>query len=326
MTNRHLPTTAIAAIACVLTAACADTSPTIPSSQLASPAASADRQQPTFAIDTFSVPGALGTSPQGINAAGDIVGIYVDASKHTRGFLLHEGTFTTIDYRDPATGLVADNTDARGIGPAGDIVGAHWNDDEEPVVAAHGYHRTPDGAFTPVHFPGHLYEFPQRILPDGTILGCRHDHDLMASMRGIMIRGEQATEAANIFASMSNGATPDGHIVVGLYTNMMMPAHSEAFLIQDGDTTAFMVPGSSQTSAWDINPRGDIVGVFRDGSGFHGFVRTGTGRTLLDPAYTQIDVPGATASRAFGVNERGDVVGAYVAGGKTHGFHATRLR
>ena len=69
-----------------------------------------------------------------------------------------------------------------------------------------------------------------------------------------------------------------------------------------------------------MNPRGDIVGVFRDAAlVFHGFVRT-------DAGFTPIDFPGATATRAFGINARGDVVGTYVAGGVTHGFRAVRVQ
>src|SRR5690349_9233920 len=194
----------IAALLGLAAAGCSDVSPTAPGSAVRDARAplNLDRASPTFSYTTIDVPGALATSPQGINAAGDIVGIYADAARHTHGFLWHDGTFTTIDYQDPETHAVADNTDARGIGPSGDIVGSHWNNGEE-AVAAHGYRRSPDGAFAPVHFPGHLYEFPQRILADGTILGCRHDHDLMTSMRGIMMRGDVATETTNLFASMS---------------------------------------------------------------------------------------------------------------------------
>lgn len=330
-THPHHLIACAAALAGLLAVACSDETVTVPTSRAAPPAASTDRQQPTYVIDTVDVSGALATSPQGINAAGDIVGIYIDATKHSHGFLLHDGTFTPIDYTDSETGAVANNSDARGIGPGGDIVGAFWNDGEEPV-AAHGYHRSPDGTFARVHFPGHLYEFPQRILADGTILGCRHDHDLMASMRGIMIGRADTSDMANLYASMTNGATPDGNLVVGFYLNMMVtPSRTEAFVIAGSDTTSYLVPGSTFTTAWDIDARGDIVGVYRDAANVvHGYVRTGTGRTLADAEYTTVDVPGASATRVFGINARGDVVGAFVSGtGKsavTHGFHATRVR
>src|SRR5262249_4002722 len=150
----------------------------------------------------------------------------------------------------------------------------------------------------------HLYEFPQRILPDGTILGCRHDHDLMASMRGIVITASGSSDI-DAFASMNNGATPDGRRVVGFYLNMAA-SRNEAYVIEDGVFAPFLYPGSRSTSAWDTNPRGDIVGVYANSTGAHGWIRA-------SGEFTSIDVPGATATRVFGVNARGDVVGTYVA-------------
>jgi probable HAF family extracellular repeat protein len=319
-------------VALLLAAGCSDLSPSAPTSRLTPQSVSADRTNPTYDIETLDVPNALGTSAQGINAAGDIVGFFADATGRLHGFLYREGNFTTIDYQDPVTHVTADNTDARGINPNGDIVGTHWNNGEE-AVAAHGYHRTPDGQFMPVHFPGHLNEILQRILPDGTILGCRHDHNTMDSMRGISISGSETTEATNMFASMTNGATPDGQTLVGFYLNMMRtPSRTEAYVFHGADTTTFVIPGSNLTTAWDVNSRGDIVGVFRNGTGVHGYVLTGTRKTIEDADYTAIDVavPGTSATRVFGINERGDLVGAYVVGtgtkAVTHGFRATRVR
>ena len=57
------------------------------------------------------------TAAEGINAAGNIVGAYIDAVGALHGFLLSRGDFTTIDF----PGAVA--TSANGIGPSGDIVG-----------------------------------------------------------------------------------------------------------------------------------------------------------------------------------------------------------
>lgn len=296
-------------VTAALLAACSD-SPTTPaaSSPRAAGGASFDRNTPAFDFTPIDIAGALATSPQGINAGGDISGIYVDASRRTHGFIIHEGTVTTVDYPG------ADYTDVRGIGPDGSVVGTFANNGEE-AVAFHGFKRTPDGSFERVHFPGHLYEIPQRILPDGTILGCRHDHDLMGSMDGMELANAGATEI-NQFASMNNGGSPDGHLIVGLFTDMQS-GRAEAYTIEDGVFTPFMVPGSLSTSSWDVNPRGDIVGVFRNASGFHGYVRTAAG-------FTTLDAPGASATRAFGINARGDVVGTYVVNGVTHGFLVSR--
>ena len=63
-----------------------------------------------------------GTQPVGINAAGDIVGIYVTATG-VDGFLLSGGTYTTI--ADPLATQHA--TQALGINDAGQIVGFYAN-------------------------------------------------------------------------------------------------------------------------------------------------------------------------------------------------------
>jgi hypothetical protein len=305
----------VASVGAWLAAACADGAPTSPSSDIPLSARQLSNAPApaTFTFTAIDVPGALATSPQGINAAGAISGSYVDASGHVRSFILRDGGFTTVDYPD------ADNTSVHGIGPSGDVVGNWWNDGEE-ATAAHGFRRSVSGQFSTVHFPGHLYEIPQRILADGTILGCRHDHDFMGSMRGIRLAREGASEIDQVFASMHNGATPDGQLIVGLYTNMQA-GRQEGYIINRGVFTPFVIPGSNLTSAWDVNAQGEIVGIYRDASGFHGYVMTAAGVTSLN-------YPGAVATRAFGINASGDVVGTYqaVAGGPARGFLAVRER
>ena len=282
-------------------------------SRSAGPALLERHSESTFDFTTIDVPGAMFTSATGINPRGDIVGSYVDnvnGTQRSHGYVLRDGAFTTIDFPGAA------GTEARGIGPSGEIVG-DYSLPGEPAVNIHGYLLTKPGEFVPVNYPGHTNTIPQRILPDGTILGCRHDNDTMGSMKGIVISRDGSREIEQ-FASMNNGATPDRRRIVGLYTNMM-EGRQEGYLIEDGVFTPLLVPGSLSTAAWDMNTGGEIVGVYRNATGFHGFV-------LGEDGYASIDVPGATATRAFGINSRGDVVGTYVAGGKTHGFLASRMR
>jgi probable HAF family extracellular repeat protein len=271
----------------------------------------ADRD--AISVTTIDVPGALVTIPQDIGADGAVVGSFRNA-QGTHGFLLRHGTYITLDYPGAAV------TEARGIASDGTIVGS-YRLPGEPAVSFHGFRRTPEGEFVMVDYPGHTSTIPQRILDDGTILGCRHDADQMETMRGVVMSpsGNSETEA---FASMHNGATPSGRRIVGLYTNMMVGAgRTEGYVIDDGEFTPFVVPGSTFTTAWDVNPRGDVVGVFRDAAGvFHGYVRTRDG-------FISIDAPDATATRAFGINASGDVVGTYLdARGATHGFLAQPAR
>jgi hypothetical protein len=115
--------------------------------------------------------------------------------------------------------------------------------------------------------------------------------------------------------SMHNGATPDGRLIVGLFTDM--DGRGKGYLVDRGRFASFEVPGASATAGWDINQAGVAVGVYRDSAGrFHGFQFDGSG-------FLTVDYPGATATRVFGINAGGDMVGAYVdANGRTHGFLA----
>jgi uncharacterized membrane protein len=275
------------------------------------------RAERAFVYGLVMVPGAVFTNAQGINPGGTIVGFYRDGVNRTHGFVWEQGVVTTVDYRD-AAGNAAVYTDARGISPGGEIVGT-YRMSGEPAVNFHGYLLKKDGTFVNLDFPGHTNTIAQRILPDGTVLGCRHGNDTMATMRGIRIRSGESDEIDE-FASMNNGATPDSSLIVGLFTNMMS-GRGEGYVIEDGLLMSFVVPGSSQTAAWDVNPRGEIVGVYTDAAGVvHGFLRD-------DNEYVTLDVPGARATRAFGINPGGDVVGAFVdSANVTRAFVATRTR
>ena len=263
----------------------------------------------SFDFSTVAVPGAKRTVASGISDGGQIVGLY-DDSAGTHGFLLRDGTFETVDFPGAAF------TVALGVGAHGEVVGA-YRMPGEPAVNYHGFLRTGDGRFERVGSPPHTNTIAQRILPDGTILGCRHDDDFGASMRGAVLSARNHSET-QAFGSMHNGATPDLRRVVGLYN--YAPADSSAgYVIDDGTFRPLVVPGSSATSAWDVNPAGEVVGTYRDSAGVHKFVLTADG-------FVPLDAPKATTTRALGVNASGAVVGSFTAGGRTYGFVATPAR
>jgi uncharacterized membrane protein len=256
-------------------------------------------------------PGSVATTAFGINARGEVVGSYTDSSSRTHGFVRIGEVFRSIDF--PGALI----TQARGISPAGEIVGS-YRLPGEPTVNAHGYLLTRGGEFRRVDFPGHTSTIPQRIGPDGTILGCYHDTDTMDTMHGIVVQGDEFAGFATP-ASMHNGATPGGKIIVGLYTDTT--GRGRAYLLKsDGEFIAFDVPGSTFTAGWDISPSRRAVGVYQDAAGrFHGFV--------VDRHwnFATLDYPGATLTRAFGINPRGDVVGNYAdSANRIHGFLASR--
>lgn len=289
-----------------------------------------ERIQPLYELSRLDVPGSASTIAAGINDAGHIVGWYRDtAGDRVRGFLLRDGVFTPVDYPDAIL------TQLHGIGPEGDVVGTYRKAGD--AGGLHGFLRTRTGAFSDVNVAGHPNSIAQRILPDGTILGCYHGGDWTNSMRGVSFT-PRGPSVLDLPGSMSNGATPDGRRVVGLVMDgtrevvttgkSVGPAAANwrrfpgrAFVVDDGVLSVFEVPGSLRTEAWDVNPSGTIVGMFQDSSSAaHGFVREGE-------AFTTIDFPGTASTMVFGINAAGDLVGhATDSTGWTHAFVAKRRK
>ncbi len=88
-----------------------------------------------------------------------------------------------------------------------------------------------------------------------------------------------------------------------------------------GTFTAIDYPGGNLTVAQGINPRGDIVGYYRNPDGaYHAF--------LLDHGvYARIDYPNAAYTDAWAINAAGDIVGSYTdVDGATHGYLLRRGR
>jgi len=275
---------------------------------------------------SIDYPNAIRTRTSGISPGGVIVGDYRDSSGTLHGFLLVGGRHITVDVPGALIGLTGVlPTSLKGINPAGDIVGFYLippGSSADCTVAAtppcqKGFllHR---GMFSTVVPEGHDGSIPQRITPTGNIYGCYHDLDYMGSMFGFTRTASGTFISLDVPASMSNGATPDGSTIVGLYSDLSMkPSHDHGFVVQNGNFQPFDVPDSTLTWAWDITPSGSIVGEFRDSAGvFHGFLRTAAG-------YTSIDFPAAIGTHAIGINPGGAIVGTYTdTNNVTHGFLA----
>jgi uncharacterized membrane protein len=117
-------------------------------------------QDASYTFTTFDVPGSPKTEAHGINAHGQIVGLFMDATTN-HGFLKDGATFTTIDPPDATT------TFAFGINAAGQIVG--WFGDSI-VGGTHGFLK--DGAtFTTIDPPGATYTEVYGINAAGQIVG-----------------------------------------------------------------------------------------------------------------------------------------------------------
>lgn len=281
----------------------------------------AQQGEPTYTFSELLYPGATETVAVGINEAGTVVGWYRHA-KGTTGFVYANGTFRPVDY--PSAVL----TQLTGIASNGDIVGAYRKADETEElngqrIAFHGFLLTNTDEFLDVGHPQYPYGMNQRILPDGTIVGCYHERDWVKTMRGITIPRHAITSSGvradaiavvNRPGSMNNGGTTDGKIV-----GSIMDDTGQAYVIDRGELTTFAAPGAVRTEAWDINPSGVVAGVFVDSASVnHGFVSE-------NGKFTTIDFPGASGTVTFGINSRADVVGSFrAAGGQRRGYIARR--
>lgn len=107
------------------------------------PAGAVRAAEQPYVFTTVDFPGAVYTQANGINAGGDIVGLYVDINSKWHGFLFSGGVFSTIDFPDNIQGAIR-STQATGIGPSGDIVG-QYQLYSESVKVTHGYLLTKKG-------------------------------------------------------------------------------------------------------------------------------------------------------------------------------------
>ena len=311
----------------------------------------------SFKFVSIDVPNATFTVATGISPGGAIVGIYGDASFNEHGFLLKDGHFTTVDVPSSLVGVSGTlQTEVNGINAKGDIVGDYfappgapgapactaWNADGSPKPECIRGFLFRHGEFSDVLVPGHPGSIPNSITSNGSIYGCLHDFDLMASMFGfarlpagdgggqegdsaefryislLAGGGELIDPAEQVPDSMNNGATPNGKTIVGLYTDMNT-MHTHGYIVRNGKFYTYDVPGSLATTVWGINPDRDFVGVYRSAdNNRHGFLQRWDASAPIS-----IDYPGALRTAAYGINPAGAIVGDYIdANGNDHGFLA----
>jgi len=271
----------------------------------------AARREVTTKID---VPGAVVTIASGMNGEGVIVGWFCRQlpcnATRQRGFLLSEGEFTYIDVPNSAD-RPAIGTQPRYISPQGVVIGAYFTLEDGASVAMPRYRGFAwyEGAFTYFDAPDWIYDnpasphsiIPRAINSKGQIVGCIHDRDTMDSMHGFLLSNGVFTKYA-LGNTMHNGITKFGGIVGADFTTAT-GYHIDKF----GNVEPVVMPGADETYAWDINSRGEIVGIaWTNGDTVqHAFLRSKRGD------YRLVDPDGALAAQAFGISSSGSVVGDY---------------
>ena len=106
---------------------------------------------------------------------------------------------------------------------------------------------------------------------------------------------------------------PAGNLA-GRYTDLGGIGHG--FVVINGVSTSFDIPGATFTAAFGISPGNDLVGTYCDTSICHAYLLRGG----ISGALTTIDVQGALGTDAFGINSLGQIVGDYCDETTCHGY------
>ena len=138
--------------------------------------------------------------------------------------------------------------------------------------------------------------------------------------RGFLMRGRDVTriDVPGALVTLPLGIN-DRNQVVGSWvgrdatvnpaTGELNPGHG--FVWDRGQVRTFDVPGATNTAAYEINNRGQIVGNYTDGNGVqHGYVlRNGKVASIDHPRASK--TPNLTGTRVVGIDDRGRIVGGY---------------
>jgi len=285
--------------------------------------ASASAEELTL-IDVPEASGQLGTVATGINPSGDIVGAYVTDDYNFHGFLLRNGTFTTLD----APGVVFPGPPTTGgtfptaINPQGDIVG-YYNDSSGGV---RGFLLS-GGTYTTIDVPGsNGTTSPAGINARGDIVGSYFDSS-SGQGRGFVLRDGMMTTIAvpGALSTGAGGINSRGDIVGSYFEGPLFASHG-FLLTREGTLTSIDVPGGTpgSTQAAGINSGGDLVGTYQDSDGFLStwLRRGGTFTAPITELFeTQLcECQGIP----MGINSRGDLVGLYYDAVAVHGFLLSR--
>jgi hypothetical protein len=263
-------------------------------------------------ITTFDYPGTGNqTLPQKINERGDVVGVFIDSSGVTRGFVrFSDGSFSApIVEPNDTVGF----TEGRGITNSrtvcGDYVGSDGN--------GHGFFLS-GGTFTEYNAPGAVSTDVLGINDAGDFTGDFTDSNgiLHAYINAGGTITSYSVPAA--IATLAYEINNNKKLTVGYYIDASGVLHGQ-YRDRNG-VLHFPIdpPGSTTTILFGLNNRNWVVGRYADASGVtHGLFFVPPDR------FFTFDFPESTFTSLNGISNQGNIVGRYVdASGIAHGFIA----
>jgi len=223
--------------------------------------------------------------------------------------------FVTFDYPG-STG-----TELAGINDGGQIIGSF----STASTYGQGFIRNADGSLIPIVLPYQSIDSPPGgINASGQVVGAFFNPGTFFSpgyLRSTAGTYSIITDPINPNNSGA-GAINDAGQMVGTYVD---PVNSlvHGFLDNGGTFTTIDDPnmaansfGEEYTELSGINNAGQIVGIYSDAVGSHGFLRSPAG------GFTTIDAPGANpgTTSVTGLNNLGMIVGSFTDNSGIHSF------
>ena len=210
-----------------------------------------------FTVVNF--PGAASTQVTGINAAGDVSGIYVDSAGANHGFTRIGGTFTTVD--NPASTVF---NQALGINNSDKTVGYYTlNPAGAPGDIAYSQQ---SGAFTDINalLPANFNSQAVGInnVPTPWIVGFYQPDAGLTTSLGFLDEGGTITTIDPFGSTFTQalGVNDLGEIV-GFYVDAITGVQ-HGYIDNGGVFTSFDPPDSASTTINGLNDKGDIVGFY----------------------------------------------------------------
>ena len=277
-------------------------------------AIAADAPPLTFTFTKASVPGAMATSPGGINNAGMSVGLYTDSAGVQHGYILKGTKVTTLDDPKAKAGTTAgSNIQYNSTG----VVGAYTNTAGVGVGFLYK-----SGKYTDIPGPkGNKGASANAINDTGAIVG--NYTDSAGVIHGFLLKGGKYTTLTvpGGLGTVATGINNKGTIVAYYFVNSTGTLGS-VMTTNNGKTfKKINVPGAGALGSGplDINNENDVCYEYFDSAGlFHGAL-------LHAGKYYKFDYPKSYESYGGGLNDKSMVAGGYIPtkGAAQQGFNAT---
>jgi hypothetical protein len=235
---------------------------------------------PASGVSTYDFPKATNTVPLSVNGKGTVGGYYLDASNNVHGFLRSSGgKFKPVDYPGAALTRVMDLNDNQQL--------TGWFRDAQNLT--HGFILS-SGKFTSIDPPDSVFTRPLHIDANGNVMGIftnskdRH----LAFLR-------KADGTYNVIKPPRSSYADAKNFVLGTGVAGMMQilqdsgsdskARMASYVYEsNGKNYTIDVPGADWTRILNSNSSGFVIGTYKQGDVYHGFMtQLSSTETLCGP-------------------------------------------